>query len=258
MREVPIVFRVHGTKVSGVLHLPSGRGKPPAVVMCHGFTGNKMEAHFMFVKTARALCASGIAAFRFDCRGSGESGGKFEHMTVPGEIADARGALSLVSRHRAIDSRRIGIMGLSLGGMVAANAAARESCVRSLALWCATADPHSMMKRIKSWGGGAIRIGRLMDIGGLGVGAVFFRNPGGFDPVKALQKCCRPFPVLVLKGEADPVITMEENSLYIRGLRTGTHPVKQVVIPGAGHTFERLAHEREAIRITTDWFKRTL
>lgn len=226
--------------------------------MCHGFTGNKLEAHFIFVKTARALAVAGIAAFRFDFRGSGESGGEFGEMTVPGEILDARKALSFVARYPAVDPRRLGLLGLSLGGMVAANAASHEPCVRSLALWSATADPVSMMKRVKHWGGGAVRAGRLVDIGGLGLGPAFFRNPRAIDPVAALQKCRRPFPVLVLKGGADPVISLEENSLYVKGLRYSTHPVKQVLIPGAGHTFERLSHEGEAIRITTDWFRKTL
>ena len=122
-------------------------------MMCHGFTGNRIEAHFIFVKAARALAQAGIAAFRFDFRGSGESGGRFEDMTVPGEIADARTAVQVLARQPRMDRARIGILGLSLGGMVAANTAAREPAVRSLALWCATANPTSMFQRLRSWGG---------------------------------------------------------------------------------------------------------
>jgi len=258
MREFPFNFRVRRTMVSGTLHLPLGRGRAPAVVMCHGFTGNKIEAHFIFVKTARALASTGIAAYRFDFRGSGESGGSFGDMTIPGEIADARKALAHIARLPGINPGRIGILGLSLGGLVAANAAAREPCVRSLAMWCPTAAPVAMMKRVKYWGGNAVRSGRLMDIGGLGLGPAFFRLPAWVDPVAALQKCRRPFPVFILKGGADPVISLEENSLYVQGLRYSTHPVRQGIIPGAGHTFERLDHEREAIRLTVDWFKKTL
>lgn len=32
----------------------------PGVLMCHGFTGHRIEAHFVFVKGARALCVENI------------------------------------------------------------------------------------------------------------------------------------------------------------------------------------------------------
>lgn len=258
MKELPFTFRSDGQRVAGTLHLPRGAGKAPGIVMCHGFTGNRIEAHFVFVKTSRALARAGIASLRIDFRGSGESEGEFGRMTVPGEIADARAAIRALLHHPRIERRRIGILGLSLGGCVAANAAARESAVGSLALWCATADPRAMVKRVKSWGGRPRRRQGLVDVGGLGLGPAFFRNPGSFDPVRALARCRRPFPVLVLKGTGDSVISMEENALYMKGLRDSAHPMKQVLIPGAGHTFERLDHEREAIRITVDWFRNTL
>ena len=258
MNETALGFHVQGVRVSGTIHLPSGTNKVPAVVMCHGFTGSKLEAHFIFVKTARALAAAGIAAYRFDFRCSGESGGSFQDMTITGEIADALKAVSQISRHRRIDSKRLGLLGLSLGGLVAANAATRETKIRSLALWCPVADPAHSLKRIREWGGTTRREGKVLDIGGLGLGPAFFRNPGKLDPVSALQKCRRPFPIFILKGEADTTISMEENSLLIKGLRYSTHPVKQVVIAAAGHTFERLDHERMAIRATVDWFNKTL
>jgi dipeptidyl aminopeptidase/acylaminoacyl peptidase len=256
--EVAANFRVKGTAVSGTLHLPGEPVKAPAVVMCHGFTGNKLEAHFIFVKTARALAAAGIAAYRFDFRGSGESGGTFEQMTIPGEILDARAALSFIARQPRIDSRRLGLLGLSLGGMVAANAAAREKTVRSLALWCPVGDPARSLKTVLEWGGTGRREGKVYDIGGLGLGPGFFRPVKNINPVEALRKCRRPFPVLLVKGEADGTISMDEHNLYVQALRDATHPLKQVVIPGAGHTFERLDHEREAIRTTVDWFRKTL
>jgi hypothetical protein len=226
------------------------------VVLCHGFTGNRIEAHFIFVKAARALAWAGIAAYRFDFRGSGESEGDFSRMTVPGEITDACAAVHLMKRLPQVDHRRIGILGLSLGGLVAANTASREKAVRSVALWCPSAAPQAMFKRMAKWGRRAR--GGIIDIGGLGLGPKFLRGARDIDPVRALASCRRPFPVLLVKGTGDAVIPMEEHALYMGGLRDGAHPVKQVLIPGAGHTFERLDHEREAIQLTVDWFRKTL
>ena len=54
--EKPIVFKSQGQQIIGVVHMPERRkGKVPAVVFFHGFTGTKVEPHRIFVKMARAL-----------------------------------------------------------------------------------------------------------------------------------------------------------------------------------------------------------
>ncbi|MFA0780897.1 MAG: hypothetical protein RJAPGHWK_002418, partial [Candidatus Fervidibacter sp.] len=81
MPEQFVQFEVQGQRVYGMLHLPDGTSdtgkKVPAVAMCHGFTGNRIEAHRLFVKAARHFVQHGIAVLRFDFRGSGESEGDF-------------------------------------------------------------------------------------------------------------------------------------------------------------------------------------
>ena len=45
-----------GLTLRGMLHMPENvPGKVPVVVIFHGFTGNKMEPHFIFVKLSRML-----------------------------------------------------------------------------------------------------------------------------------------------------------------------------------------------------------
>jgi len=66
-----IAFRNQGQRLYGMLHRPEGVAIAPAVVLCHGFTGQRIESHRLFVKMARDLAAHGIAALRFDFRGSG-------------------------------------------------------------------------------------------------------------------------------------------------------------------------------------------
>ena len=67
---------------------------------------------------ADSLLNEGIGVFRFDFNGHGESDGKFEEMTVPGEIEDALSAVSFVGGfHQTQD---ISLLGHSQGGVVAA------------------------------------------------------------------------------------------------------------------------------------------
>ncbi len=117
--QTPVVFENEGQKLFGMIHMPEGKGPWPGVVFCHGFTGHKIETHCIFVKLAREMCRRGIAVLRFDFRGSGESEGLFEEMTVQGEISDAGKALEFLAGYKGIDPSRIGLLGFSLGGLVA-------------------------------------------------------------------------------------------------------------------------------------------
>jgi len=91
MQKAVEIIDQRGLTLRGMLHVPDGAvGKVPVVAIYHGFTGNKMEPHFIFVKLSRALEKKGIASVRFDFAGSGESDGDFIDMTISGEISDAK------------------------------------------------------------------------------------------------------------------------------------------------------------------------
>jgi alpha/beta superfamily hydrolase len=108
----PVTFKNQGQELVGILHVPdalqSGE-RAPAIVMFHGFTGNKSESHRLFVHVAKALCNADFVVLRFDFRGSGDSDGEFEDMTVPGEVSDAREALTFLSKLDFVDKDQTGI-----------------------------------------------------------------------------------------------------------------------------------------------------
>ena len=88
----------------------------PMVVLCHGFSGRKDGP--MFELIADSLAMHGIASVRFDFNGHGESEGKFEEMTVPNEIEDAKHIIEYVRDLRYVSS--VALVGHSQGGVVAA------------------------------------------------------------------------------------------------------------------------------------------
>src|SRR5579884_4035510 len=122
---------VRGKLLRGMIHRPPRtRGRrQPAVVFFHGFTGDRMESHWIFIKCARALAREGIASLRFDFYGSGESEGTFEEAT----------------HQKGIDPGRLGLCGLSLGGCIAA-CVAHASRAKALVLWSAVAHPAILQK----------------------------------------------------------------------------------------------------------------
>ena len=132
--EKQIHFTVEGQRLYGMLHLPEGKGPFPALSMYHGFTGQRIEPHRLFVKTARKLAIEGFVVLRFDFRGSGESQGDFRDMTISDEIRDALASLDFLTSQPEVNPNRLGVLGLSMGGFVASHVASQSSRVKALVL----------------------------------------------------------------------------------------------------------------------------
>ena len=269
LNEHWLSFEVAGQRLHGMLHLPqTGTAPHPCVVFLHGFTGQALEPHRLFILMARLLNEHGIAAFRFDFRGSGNSEGTFDQMTPSREVEDARAALRLLeTRPDVLDRNRFGILGLSMGGMVAALTAGVEP-VKSLCLW-APAAPKIMLRGFENpetvrgafaaqFAGVEFQAGitfnaelGMMDFGGNPVSKEFFIDVCGLDSVEAVKN--HAGSSLVVHGSADPVVPMAIGAEYAEALKTKLH-----VIEGGLHTFETLHHQAEAHAVTLDFFKATL
>ena len=103
----------HG-KLSAVIQTPDGKSNFPMVIICHGFTGNKDS--ILLTSLADYLEAAGIASIRFDFNGHGESEGRFQDMTVPNEIEDAKHVYEYARDMRGVTS--VSFAGHSQGGVV--------------------------------------------------------------------------------------------------------------------------------------------
>ena len=133
-----LTFDSDGLKLSAVLHVPDGhRGEPlPAFVVLHGFVGSKDESHAQI--QAQMLEDFGYAALRFDFRCCGESEGERGQVRCFDQVADAKNALTFLSRHAEVDPARIGVIGHSFGAAVAVYAAGvddRFACCISSCGW---------------------------------------------------------------------------------------------------------------------------
>jgi len=113
--EQAIGFFAEGLKLSGVLHLPTSA--PLAVIVgCHGLMADKNSPKQ--VELARCCNAIGMAYFRFDHRGCGESEGLFEQdTTLKNRESDLTAAVHAVQTALAKDMP-IGLFGSSFGGTV--------------------------------------------------------------------------------------------------------------------------------------------
>ena len=274
LNEHLISFDVGGERLHGMLHLPINAAAPhPCVLMLHGFTGTSIEPHRLFVLMARIFADAGIAAMRFDFRGSGQSEGLFSDMTLTRELEDALAAVKLLEGREDIDRSRTGILGLSMGGLMAALTAGTVA-VKSLALW-APASPAVMLGWFSgerrnpasiadafaaSFAGEEFPPGMgfdapsgHMDFAGNPVSKEFFIDALNHDSLEAVKN--HAGKALIVHGTADPTVPFAVGQQYAAALegRATLH-----AIDGAGHTFESIPHHDEALRVTVKFFQSSL
>ncbi len=242
-----------GKRLRGVIHRPrlTGRRSAPGVIFFHGFTGDRMESHWIFVKCARALAKAGIAALRFDFYGSGESDGEFREVTLQSEIADAKTAVEFLRRRKGIDSGRLGLCGLSLGGAIAATVA-KWSRARALVLWSALAHPKEL-RRLAERATRPLASG-AREYGGHEVSMRFLEDAEKVNPADGLRGFRSP--TLIIHSEKDEHLPLHHPEDFFQA--SGALIKEKIIVPGADHTFTSVAWEREVISQTTSWFARHL
>jgi hypothetical protein len=109
--------------LAGTLNLPKGDGPFPAVLLLSGSGPQDRDSsifgHKPFLLLAHELTQSGIAVLRFDERGVGESEGRTSEMTMSTQMGDAQAGINYLLSNTQINRTKIGLLGHSLGGILA-------------------------------------------------------------------------------------------------------------------------------------------
>ncbi|MFM7603547.1 MAG: alpha/beta hydrolase [Pseudanabaena sp.] len=128
-----VTFQSEGEILVGNLYLPANYksgDKLPTVIVTGAWMTIKEQMPDIY---AQGLADRGYAAFTFDFRSWGESGGKlrnFESPTV--KIADIKNAVSFLQTVNAVDSNRIAGLGICASAGYMAVATAEDSRIKSL------------------------------------------------------------------------------------------------------------------------------
>ena len=272
--ETIVQIASEGQTVVGTLALPAQGAPPfPVVLLLHGFTNVRDELpvagtdEAMYARAARSFGAAGVASLRIDFRGSGDSDGAWPDTTFTGQISDTLAALDYLATQPAIDIQRLGVLGFSQGGLVAAEAAARDPRIRTLVLWSSVANAPDTYKHILS----ADTVAAGYASGGAPVPVVtqwgaafelkrgFFTDLFTYDPVAALAHVGAP--LLVVVGAQDTTVTPQPayGELFLR-YHDGD---EQLVTVASDHVFNVLTDPGPAVfdhvvAVTTEWLTTTL
>lgn len=201
-----VSFPVAGTQVVGILHLPDGPAIGGVILMGGGDVESGADL-------CDALSAGGVAALRFAFR---------VQRDTPSGLQDAAAAIRLLRAHPGIP-QRIGAVGHSQGGLVAAVAAGRDSRLRAAALICAPAErPYT----------------------------------GQLRPIAELSRTRAQ--ILLVYASADEVVAPADAERYASVLRQAGVVHRVVVIEGADHELTAPEDRAAALDHVTTWMRSSL
>ncbi len=127
--EVVLSFDWSGLKLAGSLHLPSGAGPHPAVVMAQGSGPADRDSGGYFESIRKTFIDRGIATFAFDKPGCGVSSGDWRHYGLEDRAEQLVAAFELVRNQPAITGEKVGIYGHSQGGWLVQKLAGRHGAL---------------------------------------------------------------------------------------------------------------------------------
>jgi dipeptidyl aminopeptidase/acylaminoacyl peptidase len=255
-----ITFDNAGERIFGIIHRPQHLDKVPAVLICHGFAGSKVGKNRIYVKIAQKLAELGILSLRFDFRGSGDSEGDIKDMTIEGEVSDALKALEILKNDKQVDTNRMGIMGNSLGGMIALKVAAESNLFKSISIWSTAFDSKQWHQKWHELGNPKLsqeERKKHMVFDHQPINENFMKQFYYLDLSEALQKIA-DIPMLLIYGAADTVLLPYHAESFIRSREKGPGEFESLCLPNTDHDYNNYEELSQAVDVVAAFFKRSL
>jgi pimeloyl-ACP methyl ester carboxylesterase len=280
--EQIVSFTNEGMNIVASLVLPEGVNKPPIVLFFNGFAGDRNELMFIgtdeyiWQRLSRILAEQGLASLRIDFRGSGDSDGDFTMTTFSTQISDALAALDYITDnlHGQVDTKRIGIIGFSQGGLVGSCTAARDKRVDSLCLWSPVSQAPMVYENLFLTDG--MKQGLALEEGesilmplyvngeyvfwDVPLGDAFFDQVFQVSPLTEVGKSYKG-PLFTICGSEDPIIWPQphQSEIYL----TYHKGFEKLVMLEADHAFNwwdgpEPPRFHDAIYWSAAWFLHTL
>ncbi len=145
MQTRQLQFFADGRQLHGMLVRPETTATVPAVLLCHGF-GSYDDDLGAFPRLAELLAQAGLASFRFGFSGSNPYADQGTIRPASQWIGDCLAAFLRVGCQAGIDDRRIGLLGVSVGGGVVIQAAALCRQVRCVVALAPVADGEAWLR----------------------------------------------------------------------------------------------------------------
>jgi uncharacterized protein len=234
--QIELDFMADGFRLRGTLHLPQAPS-PPLVIGCHGLLSDRMSPKQ--IALAEACNRLGMAFFRFDHRGCGQSEGRLEvHTTLDNRCSDLWHTIRHLA-YRADLGKRVGLFGSSMGGAVCL----RVACYEDIAATVTFAAPvrSRALKTTSRQAETDPDQTRMADV-----------LKEDFDLGSELSRLRN---ILIFHGEADDVVPVAHAHEIFQHAAQPKHLVLQ---PGGDHLMSDPRHQAEFIRAASAWLNKGL
>ncbi len=233
-------FVVDHLTLTGELFLPDTMD-PPLVVGSHGLEGSRHSAKQQVL--SRLLPENGMAFFRFDHRGCGDSQGNFVTDTsLAKRTKDFVAAVGHVLK-RELTCRSIGLFGSSMGGAICINAwQALEKTGVNLCggVLCAAPVKSRTIHNIPT---------RRTDARPA-LPLAFFKNNLLFD---LTGQAAALHHVLLFHGDADKVVPVSNAHIIYDSMKA---PKECIIQQGGDHRMSSLAHQAQFEARALAWYNK--
>lgn len=237
-----------GVKLCGVLNDVNSDHNTPVIIVVHGFTSSKDSKSY--IQLLENLANAGIATFRIDLYGHGESGGEFRKIT----ISKGRDSiLAAIDYLKSLGYSKIGLLGSSFGGISAIMATAQSDNLFCLALkspvtdWLDLAFPSQpeLLDKWKNQG--------FIDYSDHGDKYLKLdyaivedaKNQVAFSVANKIT-----IPTLILQGDEDEIVPIEGSQKFTNMLKNG----KLHTVVGSNHNYSSSPeHFAEMTRVLSDF-----
>jgi len=232
-----VTFDSDGHRLVGTLYLARGQEPKPTVLLLHGCPGLEKN-----LDLAVLLRDRGWNSLLFHYRGCWGSAGRYDLRTVPRDVI---AAVDYLTGCPAVDSRRIAVVGHSMGGWAAIVAASVEPRLGAVAVYGAPArlgaslrlDPEQLEKEFT----------RFLAATPAEFAEQLDEVARRADPLEAVTAIA-PRPLLVVHGTEDRWVPVAQ----ARELRARAWPsCRYVEVDGADHAFSW--HRTELRELISGW-----
>ena len=205
------------------------------VILCHGFLSDKQSRTNR--RLTELLVSQGIATFRFDWYGMGESRKHFSKMSLK-QCEEQLDAAFQVLKERGL--KRLGLIGSSFGGFMAILSAPRQRSLHALGLKCPVVDFPEVLRlefgqeSMERWKATNHIPNIVGDGSPIPLHYAFYEECLTYDAYTALSRI--QAPTLVVHGDNDEIIPRPQIDRLLATLTT-TKELK--LIEGADHQFGR-------------------
>lgn len=208
--------------------------KSPAVILCHGFLSYKEGDGFMFNKMASVLLDHGIASLRIDFCSMGENRNNRREYGILQMIREVECAYNWLLKQEEIDEDKVGLIGHSLGGRVAALSSSLNPCC-IVSLNGALQNKMSSMKNVNQddLNKQGYTIVHTSDNRSELLYQKFFNDLKQAEEINAINNYRKPF--LIVVGEKDPTVLPKVGLDFYDSYENDKKDL--LVISDANHTF---------------------